>query len=56
MNAVKNLNLIEEVKALEQTSQTYVKTKISTLDFEQAKKDITYLVLKPKQLSEQFDW
>jgi hypothetical protein len=29
---------------------------MSTLDFDQAKKNITYLVLKPKQISQQFDW
>jgi hypothetical protein len=56
VNTVKSLNLLEEVKSLEKTSQTYVKTKMSTLDFDQAKKNITYLVLKPKQISQQFDW
>jgi len=56
ISAVKNLHLVEEVKNLEKTSQTFVKTTMSTMDFEQAKKDITYLILKPKQISGQFDW
>jgi hypothetical protein len=56
VNTVKNLHLVEEVKSLEVTGKTYVKTTMSTLDFEQAKKWIQYLVLKPKQISEQFDW
>jgi len=56
INTVKNLNLVEEVKTIEQTSKTYLKTTMTTLDFEHAKKDIQYLILKPKQISQQFDW
>lgn len=56
LNTVKNLRLVEEVKNLEKTSTTFVKTTMSTLDFEQAKQHINYLILKPKQISSQFDW
>jgi hypothetical protein len=56
VSAVKNLHLVEGVKSLEKTSQTFVEKTMSTMDFEQAKKGLTYLVLKPKQISEQFDW
>lgn len=55
-NTVKNLNIVEEVKTLEQTSKNFVKTSVSTLDFEQAKKGFQYLIMKPKQISHQFDW
>gem|GEM_PF-2738380 len=44
------------MKTIEQTSKTYLKTTMTTLDFEHAKKDIQYLILKPKQISQQFDW
>jgi hypothetical protein len=37
LNKVKNLHILEEVKDLEKTSQTYIQKNISTLDFEQAK-------------------
>lgn len=56
VNTIKNLNILEEVKNLEKSSTTYVKTTISTLDFEQAKKSLQYIILKPKQISQQFDW
>ncbi len=56
MNTVKNLHILEEVKNFKENSQKYIKTPISTLDFEQVKEGLEYVVLKPKQVSEQFDW
>lgn len=56
LNKVKNLHILEEVKDLEKTSQTYIQKNISTLDFEQAKQWAQYLILRPKELAAQVDW
>lgn len=56
INTVKDLHILEEVKNIKENSQSYAKTTISTIDFEKAKKGFEYIILKPKQISEQFDW
>ncbi len=56
VNTVRDLHILEEVKNIKENSQSYVKTTISTIDFEKAKQGWEYIVLKPKQISEQFDW
>lgn len=56
LNTVKNLHVVEEIKGIEKKSQTYITKNISTLDFQQARKGMQYVVLKPKQILWQFDW
>lgn len=56
LNTVKNLHIVEEAKGLENLSQAYIEKNISTLDFETIKHWAQYLIFKPKQIAEQFDW
>ena len=56
LGAVKNLHLIDKTKNLEQETASYVKKTISTGDFEKIKGDMSYIIMKPKELSGELDW
>lgn len=56
VGAVKNLHLIEKTKALEATTATYIKTTVSTGDFQKIKGDMNYIIMKPKELTTELNW
>jgi len=56
LSSVKNLHLIERTKQLQETTNNYVKTTVSTGDFQKIKGDMNYIILKPKELAQNIDW
>jgi len=56
LNTVKNLHIVEDAKTFGKTSEQYIQKNISTIDFEKAKHGIEYVILKPKEVVERFDW
>jgi uncharacterized protein YpuA (DUF1002 family) len=53
---VKNLHLLEKTKNLEKVTENYVKSTITTGDFQKIKGDMNYIIMKPKELTHDFDW
>jgi hypothetical protein len=56
MNAVKNLKIVEKAKDITQVTEEYVKKTVSTSDFQKLKGEMEYIIMKPKQLSDEIDW
>lgn len=56
LSSVKNLHLIEKAKAIEHTTEVYVKSTITTGDFQKMKGDMNYIIMKPKELTDELDW
>lgn len=56
LGAVQNLHIIEKTKSLEQTTEKYVKTRITTGDFQKIKGDMNYIIMKPKEITGELDW
>ncbi len=54
--AVKNLHLLEKTKTLEQKTAAYIKTTVSTLDFQKLKGSMDYVIMKPKEISQELNW
>ena len=56
LSAVKDLHLIEKTKNLEKVTENYVKTTVTTGDFQKMKGDMSYIIMKPKELTHELDW
>jgi hypothetical protein len=56
MNAVKNLHIVEKAKEIEHSTGAYVKTTVTTGDFQKFKGDMSYIIMKPKEITKEIDW
>jgi hypothetical protein len=56
LGAVKNLHLIEKTKNLEHVTESYVKSTVSTGDFQKIKADMSYIIMKPKEITNELNW
>lgn len=56
LGAVKNLHLIEKTKSLEKMTENYVKNTVTTGDFQKMKGDMSYIIMKPKEITHDLDW
>ncbi len=56
LNTVKNLNIVEKTKNIEQNTVHYFKNTVSTLDFQKVKWSMDYIIMKPKEITKEIDW
>lgn len=56
MNAVKNLHIVDKAKEIEHSTGAYVKTTVTTGDFQRIKGDMNYIIMKPKEITKELDW
>lgn len=56
LGAVKNLHLIEKTKNLEHVTESYVKSTVTTGDFQKIKADMSYIIMKPKEITSELNW
>jgi hypothetical protein len=56
LGTVKNLNIVEKTKDIEQNTVSYLKNTVSTLDFQKLKWWMDYIIMKPKEITKEIDW
>lgn len=56
MSAVKNLHIVDKAKEIEHSTGSYVKTTVTTGDFQKIKGDMSYIIMKPKEITKELDW
>ncbi|MCB9806953.1 hypothetical protein H6768_03605 [Candidatus Peribacteria bacterium] len=53
---MKNLHIIEKTKTLEEKTASYLKNTVSTGDFQKLKGEMDYIIMKPKELTQELNW
>lgn len=56
LGAVKNLHIIEKTKSMEKNTASYLKNTVSTMDFQKLKGSMDYIIIKPKEFTQELDW
>jgi len=56
LGTVKNLHIVEKTKNIEEKTASYLKNTISIGDFQKLKWSMDYIIMKPKELSQEIDW
>lgn len=56
LGAVKNLHIVEKTKSLEENTASYLKNTVSTMDFQKLKGSMDYIIMKPKEITQELDW
>jgi len=56
LGAVKNLHIVEKTKNIEENTASYLKNTVSTMDFQKLKGSMDYIIMKPKEITQELDW
>lgn len=56
LSTIKNLKVIDKIKNTDLVHGDYIKNVVSTVDFEKIKGGMNYIIMKPREISQGFDW
>jgi MFS family permease len=56
LSTIKNLHITQKNKESTEHSTNYIKSTVSTIDFQKIKWTMDYIIMKPKEISKEFDW